>query len=71
MSYKYICPLDVFWYKMLLNKSSQKSILFLKKFTTNKSYSFTKKANFFKVKPDFVTMNLWDAKKNSPLKNQM
>lgn len=56
---------------MLLNKSSQKSILFLKKFTTSKSYSFTKKANFFKVKPDFVTMNLRDAKKNSPLKNQM
>lgn len=56
---------------MLLNKSSQKSILFLKKFTTNKSYSFTKKANFFKAKPDFVTMNLRDAKKNSPLKNQM
>lgn len=30
MSYKYIWPLDVSWYKMLLNKSSQKSILFLK-----------------------------------------
>lgn len=43
MSYKYICPLDVSWYKMLLNKSSQKSILFLKKFTTKKAIVLQRK----------------------------